>query len=103
MPAPSLTSRLLNTPLVTDAEGRTLYEIRQPMEFRPIAGIRKVTISGGDTIFHVAAREYGNAQLWWAIADWNGIFDPTTEFTPGRVIQIPPESVIDEHFQPVND
>ena len=99
MPAPSLNSRLLNIPLVTDALGNTLYEIRVPMQFRPLAGNRSEVIVAGDTPFHMAAREYGDAQLWWAIADWNSIFDPTTEFTPGRTIQIPPQSVIDEYLQ----
>ena len=99
MPAPSLRSRLLNIPLVTDADGRTLYEIRVPLQFRPVAGMRAVTVSRDDTIFHIAFREYGDAQLWWAIADWNAIFDPTTEMTAGRVIQIPPASVIDEYLQ----
>lgn len=101
MPAPSLNSRLLNTPLVTDVDGRTLYEIRVPMRFRPVAGNRSVVVSRGDTVFHIAAREYGDPQLFWAIMDWNELFDATTELTPGRQIQIPPLSVIDDHLQPI--
>lgn len=101
MPAPSLNSRLLNTPLVTDVDGRTLYEIRVPMRFRPVVGNRSVVVSRGDTVFHIAAREYGDPQLFWAIMDWNELFDATTELTPGRQIQIPPLSVIDDHLQPI--
>lgn len=101
MPAPSLSSRLLNIILVSDPlTGYTLYEIREPMRFRPVAGNRSVVVNNGDTVFHIAAREFGDAQLFWAIADWNAIFDVTTELTPGRTIQIPPQSVIDEYLQP---
>ena len=34
------------------------------------------------TLFHVAAREYGDASQWWRIARANGITDPVI---PGLV------------------
>ena len=102
MPAPQVNSRLLNIPFVTDADGRTLYEIRIPMKFRPVVGNRSVVVRRGDTAFHIAAAEYGDPRFFWAIMDWNELFDATTELTPGRVIQIPPESVINEYLHPID-
>ncbi len=100
MPAPTLSSRWLNVPLERDVAGRRLFGIRTPMPFRPVVGIRRVTLSASDTLFNMAFREYGDAMLYWAIADFNGIFDPTTELRAGRVILIPPRLYIDNYLMP---
>lgn len=47
----------------------------------PLAIPAKIIRVSGTTLFAVAAKELGNALLWEAIADLNGIVDPfiTTE------------------------
>ncbi|HET6496609.1 MAG TPA: hypothetical protein VFH61_14725 [Thermoleophilia bacterium] len=100
MPAPSLRSRYLNVPVERDAAGRALFDIRTPLRFRPIIGLRSVVVQQGDTIFHMADREYGDALMYWAIADFNSIFDVTTEFTSGREIFLPPASYIGDYLSP---
>ncbi len=92
---PSPNSRNLANRVVTDAAGRELYEIRTPMPYAPVPGIARAIIQAGDSLFAMAYRAYGSAQLWWAIADFNEIFDPTTETTPGREILIPPRDYVE--------
>ena len=100
MPAPSITSRFLNVPLERDAAGRTLFEIRAPLRYRPLPSTKRVIFQQGDTLHHLAYREYGDPGLWWAIADFNGIFDPTSEATPGREILLPPRAYIEDYLSP---
>ena len=39
------------------------------------------------------AKEYlGNTALWWLLAQYNAILDPSTEIVIGRVIRIPQKS-----------
>ncbi len=38
---------------------------------------RTVTVSAADvSLYHVAAREMGDARHWWALAEANGMSDP---------------------------
>jgi nucleoid-associated protein YgaU len=100
MPSPSLKSRYLNVALERDADGRQLFEIRRPLPRLLVTGTRTVTVQQGDTIFHMAFREYGDPLMYWAIADFNGIFDVTTEFVEGMEIEIPPSQFITEYLSP---
>lgn len=93
---PSVTSRYIGVPIVTDADGRQLYEIRQPMTSLDIVGVRRRRVSGSETLHHIAFDEYGDAQLFWAIADYNLIFDVTTEVTVGTELLIPPRLFIEQ-------
>lgn len=50
---------------------------------------RTRTVVAGDTLQSIAYREYGKPTLWRAIAELNGIDDPT-RLAPGRSLLIPP-------------
>lgn len=47
------------------------------------------TVVQGDTIDGIAYKQYGNAQLWWAIMDANPKYQSEVEIKPGDVITIP--------------
>lgn len=47
------------------------------------------TVVQGDTIDGIAYKQYGNAQLWWAIMDANPAYQSELEIKPGHVIAIP--------------
>ena len=37
----------------------------------------------------IAFAFYGSVDYWWVVCMFNGIIDPITELTPGRVLQLP--------------
>lgn len=47
------------------------------------------TVVQGDTLDGIAHRQYGNAQLGWAIMDANPRYQSEIEIMPGDVITIP--------------
>lgn len=47
------------------------------------------TVVQGDTIDGIAYRQYGNAQLYWAIMDANPKYQSEVEIKPGDVLVIP--------------
>ena len=47
------------------------------------------TVVQGDTIDGIAYRQYGNAQLWWAIMDANPKYQSEIDIKPGDVLTIP--------------
>lgn len=47
------------------------------------------TVVQGDTIDGIAYKQYGNAQLWWAIMDANPQYQSEIDIKPGDVITIP--------------
>ena len=47
------------------------------------------TVVQGDTIDGIAYKQYGNAQLWWAIMDANPKFQSEIEIKPGDILMIP--------------
>jgi nucleoid-associated protein YgaU len=50
-----------------------------------------VLLEGADRLEQVAQREYGDPALWRAVADANGIDDPT-RVARGRALLLPPTS-----------
>ncbi|WP_127792223.1 LysM peptidoglycan-binding domain-containing protein [Agromyces sp. LHK192] len=54
----------------------------------------------GDTLAMIAFREYGNAALWRALADVNGIDDPM-RMRPGRSILLPVAEEFDAPREPI--
>jgi nucleoid-associated protein YgaU len=48
------------------------------------------TVVQGDTLDGIAYRQYGNAQLWWAIMDANPQYQSELEIKAGDVLCIPP-------------
>ncbi len=53
----------------------------------------------GDTLARIAARVYGDARLYAALAAFNGIADPTLIHV-GQVLQLPPRSVLERETPP---
>lgn len=47
------------------------------------------TVVQGDTIDGIAYKQYGNAQLWWAIMEANPLYQSEIEIKPGTVLVIP--------------
>lgn len=82
----------------TDRQYRpcTLQPVEMPAGKDPIA---VVTCGAQDTLQSLAARYYRGVdrpeQLWWLIADVNGIVDPTLVLTGTQVV-IPPLSVLEQ-------
>jgi hypothetical protein len=50
---------------------------------------RERVVAEGDTLWSIAAAEYGDARRWRPIASANGIVNPRT-LTPGTALTIPP-------------
>ncbi len=91
---PSPNSRNVGVPLVRDADGREIYEIRDPVKFEYIQGMTRVKMRASDTLHSLAYQFYGDAMLWWFLADFNSIFDPTTELFEGQELFIPPNDFV---------
>jgi hypothetical protein len=52
--------------------------------------LAEVRVVGGDRRDLLAAANLGDAELWWRIADVNGVVDPRTlTSTPGTFVRIP--------------
>jgi nucleoid-associated protein YgaU len=100
MPTPTIRSRLLNLDIVIDAGDREMFEIRHPLRRTRSSGVRSFVLTEGVSLHRLAFQVYGDAQLWWAIADFNDIFDPTTELDPGREILIPPIELVESYLSP---
>jgi nucleoid-associated protein YgaU len=56
-----------------------------------VSGRRSVVLGAGDTLASVAYREYGDANLWRALAEANGVDDPL-RLPPGLALLIPPRT-----------
>lgn len=88
-------SRLIGNRLAVDAGGRELYDLRDPLPRTQYADAQPIQLQQGDTLHQIAFEYYGDARLWWAIADYNGIFDVTTELAKGKMIVVPPVDAIE--------
>jgi len=73
---------------VTFSEYNTGDEARKrPLQSSDKTKIR--TVRQGDSLWAIAAEEYGDPTLWRPIADENGIYNPRI-LEPGREITVPP-------------
>lgn len=43
----------------------------------------------------IASVFYSEPRLWWFLAQYNNILDPTSEITPGRILLIPSKARLD--------
>lgn len=69
------------------------------------AGGGKVTVQEGDTLRSLAQRTYGNAGLWYVLAEANGLSDPEGALTAGTQLDAPSVQVNANDagtFQPYN-
>ncbi len=69
------------------------------------AGGGKVTVLEGETLQGLAQRVYGSAQLWYVLADANGLSDPSQPLTAGTQLNAPSVNVSSNDagtFKPYN-
>ncbi|BCE02786.1 polymorphic toxin-type HINT domain-containing protein [Marinicellulosiphila megalodicopiae] len=62
--------------------------VQVPGDDNPTAGISSYTAQGGETLQQVAANMLGNANLWFVIAQANGL-DANSTLVAGQTIEIP--------------
>ena len=74
----SLGDRYVTTKIVT---------YLRPTAFESSLELVEHTIKQGETLHHLALHYYGDARLWWFIADYN---DGKSDFTFGESVIIPP-------------
>ncbi len=81
-------SRYINTKLY-DHKSALVMDIRSRYVF-DLTNAIYYTVVQGDTLDGIAYRQYGNAQLWWAIMDANPQYQSELEIKAGDVLCIPP-------------
>jgi len=59
----------------------------------PASAPSQVVVQAGDTLRTIAARVYGDASLWYVIAEKNGLTDPDAQQTAGTTLTIPNDVV----------
>ncbi len=75
---------------------------RIPFRFREFPDNKRYSVQQGDTLFHLAAKNFKPivrpAGLWWILADFQPvpIHDPTIQLLPGRVLIIPSVRTVNE-------
>ena len=82
-------SRYVNTPARVRSGQTLILGIRERVHFDESKSTF-YTVVQGDTIDGIAYKQYGNAQLWWAIMDANPLYQSEIEIKPGDVLMIPP-------------
>ena len=85
------TSRYKSTTVVVEGQD-AFYAIRTSPKWPPRFDDRSVTAQYGDDLTLLAYKLFGDAKLWWVLADFNDIIDPTLELTPGVVLRAPSNS-----------
>jgi len=94
MPPVDRYSRHLGLGVGTDSSGRKFFLSYRPFRFRSLAGNVYLEVQEGETLAHIADRFYGKPDLWWVLADFNNILDPTQKLDSGRTIIVPPRDFV---------
>ena len=82
-------SRYVTGKLKRFGRGVPLLDIRQPVQFDPDS-CKRCTVKPGDRVDGIAFREYGRADLYWAIMDANPRYFSELGIKPGDVLLVPP-------------
>lgn len=87
----------IETAIHRDADGREIPYLRRRLLPQPgsFASVTEHEVSEGDRADLLANRYLGDPELWWRLADANGVLDPAElTATPGRRLRITlPEGV----------
>lgn len=82
---------------VTDEEGDLILTDPEPFT-TPLADDARVTCVDGQSLNHLAFELYGRAELWWILADRNGIHDPTQRISAGAQLVAPSRRAVTEEI-----
>lgn len=100
MGVPDRLSRYRFSSAQADAAGRLFLDDPRPFRFQNLADNRRHLVAEGDTLWGLAARYFAPiprpAGLWWVIAHFNGVHDPTVALTPGSVLTVPSLRTVQE-------
>jgi nucleoid-associated protein YgaU len=82
--------------VVDGASGRpvTFFGLPELPVFRSGSGDTQYTVKAFEKIEAIAQRVYGNVELWWVIAEANGMTLPDADMYEGRVLLIPDPAVV---------
>lgn len=94
MPARSQFSRHLNLTSFVDDNGKKAFESYIAYRFRNFPGNQYVDVQEGENLWILSFRFYGTVGLWWVLADFNNIHDPTEKLEAGRTIIVPPREAV---------
>lgn len=76
---------------MTFREYRTLKEQLEELNLQSVDQTKVTLVRAGDRLDAIAFREYGDAELWRALAAHNGIEDPR-RVEPGMRVEVPPRT-----------
>lgn len=72
-------------------------DLRERLAFKDRKDNRGYTVKEGDNLLNISFRFFPSfdrpAGLWWIIAEYNSIHDPTQNLEPGKLLVIPSEIV----------
>lgn len=85
----TISSRWVGVPIVANNDGHRQFDFRRTMVFRHLTQMDRIIVGEKDTLHHIAFRLYGQTQYWWALAEFNDIFDVTTELEAGMELFVP--------------
>jgi len=71
---------------VLDFLAATYTTLRESISSAALHKVRETEVGQPDQISYIY---YGQEQLWWIITLYNGLVDPISELTVGRVLHIP--------------
>lgn len=90
-------SRYVETPVYVRRGETAMLEMRSKQDF-DLTKATYYTVVEGDTIDGIAYKQYGNAQLYWAILDANRQYQSELDIRAGDVIAIPPFEEVVKHI-----
>lgn len=90
-------SRYVETPVYVRDGKIAMLELRGRQSF-DLTNAVYYTFLEGDTIDGIAYRQYGNAQLYWAILDVNKQYQSELDIKAGDILVIPPLEEVVKHI-----
>lgn len=91
-------SRYAKARIKTDGAGVRYMAGRRRIARRDWPDNRVYTVGDGDTLWGLAHEMLGSVQLWWIIADFNGIHDPTQDLAAGTRLVVPSARTVVEEL-----
>lgn len=84
---------------IIDDDGDLVLTDPEPYLYRELADNITHAVVQSDTWQSIAYRYYGDALLWWAVADFQpsgAVYDPTVTLVPGERVVLPSLRVVQE-------